>query len=438
MPHAPKAPKRGALLARTAVSLLLSAGLLAVGLWAFQHFTSTRHQPPKQAAPIHRIAVETRKIPRGTHCETHTAYGMVEAVQHAQVTAEISGVIVWVSPELRTGQPVQAGDELVRIDDGDLKDQLAKALSAREQGQAELDQILAERENDKRLLALKRQEATLGRQVLARLQLQAASNVQTEEAVERQQVLTLQQEAEVVALENRAHLSQPAEVQARAAIARQDADINLARRQVSRTVIKAPADGRIGTRHAHLGGKVAPGTVLFDLIDPQQLQLQLRLPSTAAGLTRPGSGARLFLGPDRDQVYTTTVARVSAQVQPPNSQLCVWVDLDTEELPHSLLPGTLVRASVDGKLHPDVIAVPRAAMVDDTVFIARRSTDNPEEGIVAAVRPTIAAILQDVALVTSGLDPGDDVILTSVEAIDNGSRILFAQPEAAPQGASRR
>jgi len=431
-------PSRSSTVMRTLVSCVLGAALLGAGFVVFKMITSKRSTPPEQVAVTRRISVQTQKINRVDHREMHVAYGMTCAIQHAEVTSEVAGIIAWVSDRLRSGCAVKAGVELLRIDDSDLRDEVAKAVAAKAQEDAVLAQILADRSNDQELLLIKRKELGLARKILARLDDLVASNAESVTVRQRQEMLTLNQESLVLAIESRIRSSKPAEQKSRAAIAIRAAEVKLARRQLGRAVIRAPVDGRIGARFAHRGGKVAPGTVLFELIDPHRLEMEIRLPSTAGGVVDEGSEVKLFLGPEGEHVYETKVSRISAEVQADHSQFCVWIDIDAQKLPQPLLQGALVRTEVEGRMHRDVIPIPRDAMVGKTVFLARRSEASPEQGVVESVNPTFAAILHDVALVSAGINAGDEVVLSNVEAIDQGSRITFAAADSADIGTSPR
>ena len=431
-------PSRRSSVLRTIVSCILGMAFLCVGFVIFKVITSTRSAPPEQTAITRRIAVQAQKIHRVDHRETHVAYGMTRSTQHARVTSQVTGVIAWVSDRLRSGIEVKAGVELLRIDDSDLRDEVAKAIAAKAQEDAILAQILADRSNDQQLLLVKRKELELSRKILARLDVLVASNAESVGARQRQEMLTLNQESLVLAIENRIRSSKPAEQKSRAAIANREAEVKLVRRQLDRAVIKAPVDGCIGARFAHRGGKVDPGTVLFELIDPHHLEMEIRLPSTAGGVIDEGAAVKLFLGPAHELVYMTQVSRISAEVQADDSQFCVWIDIDAQKLPQPLLQGALVRTEVEGRMHRDVIPIPRDAMVGKTVFLARRLVDSPELGLVESVNPTFAAILHDVALVSAGIGEDDEVILSNVEAIDQGSRITFAAVDNVDVGTSPR
>ena len=58
-----------------------------------------------------------------------------------------------------------------------------------------------------------------------------------------------------------------------------------------RLPIRAPLSGVVAARHVVAGSRVAPGDLLFSLVDPSVVWLSVNVPAARAGEVRPGSGA---------------------------------------------------------------------------------------------------------------------------------------------------
>ena len=87
-----------------------------------------------------------------------------------------------------------------------------------------------------------------------------------------------------------------------------------------------------------------------------------------------------------------------------------------------LPPGAFVRVTIPGKSHADVIAVPRTAFVGDLVFVV----EGAEAPVARARRPVVNRLLAGVALVTSGLEPGEMIVASNLEEIHDGRRLRLA------------
>lgn len=62
-----------------------------------------------------------------------------------------------------------------------------------------------------------------------------------------------------------------------------------------RLTIRAPLAGVVTSRHVVPGSRVAPGDVLFSIVDPSVVWLSVNVPAGRAGDVRPGSGALFYL-----------------------------------------------------------------------------------------------------------------------------------------------
>jgi membrane fusion protein, multidrug efflux system len=182
--------------------------------------------PARPPQPVEVAAIERRDL-----AETLSLVGSLAANESAQIRAEIAGQIRAVNFE--EGQAVRRGDVLVRIDDSELRAQLA---------QAESRFRLAE-------LNLKRSEDLA----------QARSMSQAE--LDR----------------------------TRSEHASAEAELRLLRVRVDKMEIKAPFDGIIGARTISPGDYVTAATALSTLNDLSRLKIDFQVPELFVSKVRPGS-----------------------------------------------------------------------------------------------------------------------------------------------------
>lgn len=111
------------------VSLLLIAGAIFVARELIAMREPLKTEPISAQPPL----VETTTVSRGTVTVTLRSEGTVQAKQTLQLTSDVSGRVTWISPDFLTGEIVEAGQPLVRIDRTDYTLALAQAkLSLRE------------------------------------------------------------------------------------------------------------------------------------------------------------------------------------------------------------------------------------------------------------------------------------------------------------------
>jgi hypothetical protein len=94
-----------------------------------------------------------------------------------------------------------------------------------------------------------------------------------------------------------------------------------------------------------------------------------------------------------------------------------------------LIPGTFVDVRIFGKTVDEVVALPRHAIREGgVVWIV-------EEGVLR-IRPVqIARSDREQALVSGGVSEGDQIVVSSLDAVTDGMKVRAAGPEAEGGGA---
>ncbi len=112
------------------------------------------------------------------------------------------------------------------------------------------------------------------------------------------------------------------------------------------------------------------------------------------------------------------VVRSEARVDPASRMATVVVEVqrpfarDGGRPP--LLPGTFVEVAVEGRTVERVVTVPRHAVhPGDTLWVVA-------DDRLTIRTVTIAKADQEIALVTAGLEPGDRVVVSSLDAVTDG------------------
>jgi RND family efflux transporter MFP subunit len=156
--------------------------------------------------------------------------GALQPERRADLRAEVAAVVLQVLKE--NGEPVRAGDLLIRLDDTSLRDSLT---SAEETARASTQSV---------------EQAERQFQRLKTLQGQGMSSMQ---ALEDAEVRRNNAQSDLVA--------------ARARVA-------AARQQLRRTEVRAPFDGVVSERKASTGDTAAVGKELVKIIDPRSMRFE--------------------------------------------------------------------------------------------------------------------------------------------------------------------
>jgi len=324
------------------------------------------------------------------------AQGTVSPLQESAMHSEVSGRIIEVSPNFNVGGFVSQGDVLLRIDPRDYQTSLLRAQAAVESAESNLAQ-----EKGRAQVALREWEKL------------PKGTQRTPEARDL-------------------YLRKPQLEQAQAQMRAAQADLNTARDNLERTLIKAPYDALIREKHTDLGQFVTTGTPLAEIFSVEYAEVRLPIPQSKLDyldlpdLSGYEAGSLIDLYTDvagevkhwKAQLHRTegvfdersrvlyTVARIE----------------DPYGLKHPgrepLRIGTFVNANIEGRELNNIVTLPRYLLragnvlwvVDDTKHLRNRKV-------------TILRTGGDLIHVTAGLDDGELVSLTSLDNSFVGSPV---------------
>jgi len=381
---------------RWVLPVLVLVGGLAGARWMVAARPEVETQRPQAPAPL----VRTLPTERSDARLRVTSTGTVRPVAEVRVVAEVEGRVLSVSPRLVAGGFVRAGEALVEIDRRDYELALVRAQAEVARAQAALEREQAEAE------VAREQWADLGRGQASPLALR-----------------------EPQLAEARADLEA-----ARAALA--DAELDL-----ERTTVRAPFDARVRSERVDVGQFVVRAEQLAQLYATDRVEILLPVPSAelfALELPAPGGGApgpQVLLGADwagAERSWRGRIVRSEGEVDPRTRMVQLVAEMQdpfgraappadgAAPAPDSapLELGLFVRATILGRTLEDVIALPRSALRgEDTVWVV----DAGERLRLRAVE--LARVEGETVYVTGGIEPGERVCLSVLEAPVDGMRV---------------
>ncbi len=380
-----------------ALRVLLPLLVLALGIAALASLVALRRRPAPRPPVVPVPVVETVPVRYGPARVVVRAEGTVEAETRTTLVAEVGGRILEVSPRFEDGEFVHGGDLLLRIDPVDYR---AAVDSAR---------------------------ATLARAELALAQERAAAD-QARRDWER----FGKGDPDPLVVHEPQLARARAEVDAaRAAVAR-------AERDLARTEVRAPYDGRILARNVDVGQVVMPGAVLGSLYATDAVLVPLPVPDEELEWLdvplAPGAPA----GPEvtlratfggRERTWRGRIVRTGGQVDPKSRMVRLVVRVGRPFAPGHLplLPGMFVQADVPGRLLPRVVRLPQVALrPGDTVLVV----DDESRARIRKVE--VLRRERSTVLVGKGLADGERVAITPLEIVTDGMRVAVAGTSREP------
>ena len=312
--------------------------------------------------------------------------GTVKARTQSTLIPEVSGRVLRISPNFREGGFFEEGDILLEIDPSDY----LTAVTVAEANLAEAEVRLAEEE---------------AQSLQAKLDWERLGGGDTP--------------SDLV-------LRGPQFALARANVASAEARLVQARRDLERTRLRAPYDGRILTKSADVGQVVGPGNVLAEIyaVDYAEIRLPLTteqyslidFPDVVRGGPQLEADIPVTLTASFGQekaVWKGKVVRAEGSVDSRSRQINVVAQVDDPYGPgHSqaLKVGLFVEAEIEGKTLEDVYVLPRTAL-REARFVLTITEDNR---ILRVPVEPLWATSREVVFRTPDIEPGTWVSLTQM------------------------
>lgn len=371
--------------------LLVLSTMMLVAFMKFSAPEAARSVPPPRVARVSVQVVELVDTPAMVRVT-----GTAEAARQVVVMPEVGGRIVAQSSELVPGGRVAKGDVLVNIDPRDYR--LAVEQERSRVRQAELEVQLEQ-----------------GRGAVA----------------EREWIAVKSADAEGAPLALRVPQMATAERSLTAA----RAGLSRAELALERATLRAPFNAIIIEESAEVGQVVGAGTRIATLVGTDEIFIRAavpveRLPFIAIPGMGADAGSRATVIHD---LGTTTVEREArvlrlvGTLDPASrtAQVIVGVSspLDSPEGAPPLLPGAYVEVVIEGRIVNQVLAVPRAAVVDG------------DRAWIVSDEKTLALRTLDVQwrdpkrlFVRGGLEPGAQVVTSPLALPIEGMSVEVVTP----------
>ena len=300
------------------------------------------------------MPVEVAVAKRDTVVDALQATGQIEAVQSIDLKPEVEGRITAIL--IREGQAVGQGTPLFRIDDAELKAQVARA---------EADWDLANQ-------ALKRTRDLLAQNA------SSAADLEQAEATERST----------------------------------RAQVDLLKVRQERTTVRAPFGGVVGRRSVSLGDYVTTGTTLISLqtVDPQRATFQV--PERYAERLSLGQRVQLRVAALQNREFTGIVDFVDPVVQLPTRTILVKARVPNGR--RQLQSGMFIEARLATDVRPNAILVPEEAILPmqgaNFVWVI-------VDGKAVRRQVGIGIRIPGFVEITSGVDEAEQVVVGGMERI---------------------
>lgn len=404
-------------LRKTIVSVVAITAIVVVAVFLGKVIANTRVIPKESQRSSDGYRVEVLKVAREDYHQVLSGFGTAKAIREAIVSAEVGGKIVAVNPDARVGAAVESGETLYRIDDADYQEELSRRKSILAQANTDLSRLRGEVENLKQRVEVATKDEQLAQNEVARLTDLETAQVAGRQATENAQRSVQQARRGLLEIQNMLMTRQSEIARVEAQLEARRAEIELARLNLERCDVRAPFAGTVAERLAEQGELVRNGSALMRITDISTVEIAIQLPASEAGATAVGHAAQIELTQGRDSRWVGSVARISPEIDPTNRTVGVYLQVDNTRLESPLLPGQLVEAKIEGKTFADKVVIPRRAVIGSYAYVAAN-------GVATRRAPQILRAIGDEYIIESGVEPGEQLILTNLDLMYEGAKIL--------------
>ena len=365
---------------------LLPFVIVAGGLVVVVFMTMMRPKPEKEEKKVMVPYVETARFVSTPVSMDVEATGTVRALNSVNIVSQVQGKVISVSKNMKTGGFFKKGQVLFAIDprEYELRVQAAEA-------------------------EVKRQELNLARE-------EADSEVALNEWRSFSKNNPDSEPGDLV-------LRKPQIATAQAAVEAAKANLDLAKLNLERTVIKAPFTGRVVSRMVGRGQVVSMGMQLASIYSEELMEVEVPLnDKKLRWIDLDGKDAPEvdvisdFSG--KESIWKGKVRRMSAELQNrsrlPKLIIEVRKPYTTKNVP--MLPNMFVKVVMKGRKLEKAFRVPARIVSDNKIYVEK-------DGNVEIRDVKVEGYLGNSAVISEGLSDGEKVIVSDLRDAVNGMKV---------------
>jgi membrane fusion protein (multidrug efflux system) len=197
-------------------------------------------------------------------------------------------------------------------------------------------------------------------------------------------------------------------------------ELAIAERQMGRSQIAAPINGRIAKRHADAGTVVAAGTPLYTIVDDSVFEFRSSVASSDFGKVKVGETVVVTVDALPGFVTEGEVNRIAPQVDARSRSFEVIIRVAGKP---QLVSGLFARAEVKVREVPNSLTVPPAALLRDGSDPTKAQTFVVVNNKAERRDVLVGVEVPDAVQVVSGLKAGEIVVVDPPSALGPGTQV---------------
>ncbi|MDZ7717912.1 MAG: efflux RND transporter periplasmic adaptor subunit [Balneolaceae bacterium] len=338
------------------------------------------------------ISVEAIPVQSATISEQVSAFGNIQTKDLVEIVPQVSNRITEIHADL--GDNVSQGQLLAEIYEAPFREAVQQAEAQVRQARATLERDSTE---------LGRQEQLFERDVISRAEYETARST---------------------------YLNSLAQFESA------EASLAQSREDLENTDIVSPVYGVVLSRSISEGDLATTGTTLFEIANLTGFETRVFLPIHDWERVEIGQPVTMALSSDGESIAEGVVSMKSPRLDPTTGLGEVVISLTNTS--SSVYQGALVQTRINLQTKQNVVVIPRSALVEKvetyiepetgTIELQRSYSAFVTQGDTSAVRRDVELGIEqgDRIEVVNGLQPGDQLVVTGQQSLEDGSPIQIA------------
>ena len=436
---------------------LLIGGAVALVMMQLKSKQAIEHEDI--ALPVKTIEfITAKKIPFRARA---IAYGNVEPETVLNAKSEVNGKISYIHPKLKQGGILPKGTTVLKIDATTFEISLDSSKAGLANSQSSLKQLESEEKSTKRSLLIAKKNLNIGAAELNRVKKLVSKGTLARNQLNLEEQKVLQLRSAVQDLQGKLNTFASKKSSTRAQIKQSKSQVDQSKDTLVRTAVILPFDARIGSVSVEAGEFVSAGSLLFEALGIQAIEINAQLPVkqvrplaramsnklTSESMQNTSNLQKVIeqwdldikvriVGSEYSTFWEAELLRLSESVDPTRDTLGMVV---TVKNPYEgVVPGVrppLIKGmytSVEFLSQPSkMLVIPREALHEKRVYTV--SKDNTLD-----IKPVEILYSQGKLLVIkAGIEDGEKIVISDLVPVIQGLNLNPIKSEATMQEIAR-
>jgi RND family efflux transporter MFP subunit len=186
--------------------------------------------------------------------------------------------------------------------------------------------------------------------------------------------------------------------------------------------VKSTISGVVKSVMTQRGATANPAVGLFQIVDMDVVEVEVDIPEKRIGEMRVGQAVEIAVISYPDRLFYGTISRLSPVVDPASRSLEARIKVVNQAF--QLKPGMFAEAKIILRRRDNAITIPLAALVEKE---DQRVAFVVQGEVAREVKPAVAFVQEERAVVDSGIAEGDRVVVIGQQSLSDGDAVTVAE-----------